>query len=410
MPTPFAPKLLSSINGAIGDMLFCVPDWVFQAHRYSGPDRVSIEGYADILRGMMGAATERMRFTLLTHRSAGRSLERWLSENQLAGKARVLLAPDDIRFTLWAADCCLVCTDESGANTRCLQPRLFPRMDDGRVAELLAASGLAALGRSPLFFQGGNVLVGDDFWFIGADDVRRSLELEFFERRPGESEAAAIDRALRSCLDAGRTAHPIAARVPVFEEARRAVVIDGEPWEEILYYGSHPGTVQPAFHIDLFISLMGRMDDGRFKVLVGDPGMAADLTGLRGGADPMQAAFDDIAAQLGDLGFAVERNPLPLVYYDDPRERLRRWYFASSNNVIVQDAPPIVWMPSYGHHPWPELAHTDAVNRAIWRRHGYDVRMLPNFHSLAARHGGPHCLSKCLARHASAVFPDKYRQ
>ena len=397
---PGAPRLLSTIDGAIENIFFSFPSWIHERARYGPSERRFIDCYLGIVKAIMRTATGRMRFTILTHASATDLLAQWLVRNGLRDKARLIDCPDDLRFTVWADDMFLVGEDQAGRHGYGIVPPQFPRSGDGKVAEVLARSGCFSLRGSPLFFQGGNILVGDDFLLIGADDLCWSLRQGWIACRDGETENAAVRRALRLRLDRGRTAHVVTARAPVHHQTTRAMRDRGEKWTERLYFGNVAGTRQPLFHIDMFISLVGRTDDGRFKLLVGDPRMAATMVGNAGWPDAMVGAFDDIALQLSQRGFAVERNPLPLAYADNHRLRQRVWYFATSNNAIVQRDPPIVWMPSYGHGRWRRFARTDAANRAVWERNGYEVRMLPNCHPIAMRHGGAHCIAKCMARAA----------
>jgi hypothetical protein len=113
----------------------------------------------------------------------------------------------------------------------------------------------------------------------------------------------------------------------------------------------------------------------------------------------MQRVFDDIASQLKAAGFDVIRNPLPLIYMDDEARRERLWYFATSNNALVQNAPAKhVWLPTYGHGNWPELQATDRANAKIWTDLGFDVHPLGDFHAFAENLGAVHCIKKYLER------------
>ena len=116
----------------------------------------------------------------------------------------------------------------------------------------------------------------------------------------------------------------------------------------------------------------------------------------------MAPVFDDIARDLGRRGYAVLRTPLPLVYSDDADARLRSWYFATSNNVLVH-APegerPTVYLPTYAHGPCAAtLAATDRANAEIWEALGYAVVGLGDFHPFAINLGAAHCIKKYLAR------------
>jgi hypothetical protein len=84
---------------------------------------------------------------------------------------------------------------------------------------------------------------------------------------------------------------------------------------------------------------------------------------------------------------------------DDEARRERSWYFATSNNALVQNAPARhVWLPTYGHGSWPELQATDQANAQIWTTLGFEVHELGDFHPFAENLGAVHCIKKYLER------------
>ena len=114
----------------------------------------------------------------------------------------------------------------------------------------------------------------------------------------------------------------------------------------------------------------------------------------------MVEVFDDIARSLARGGFEVTRNPLPLVAVADRARRVREWYFATSNNALVEidGESRRVWLPSYGHTAWPELKATDQANLRIWRGLGFKAQLLGDFHPFAQNLGAVHCIKKYLRR------------
>jgi hypothetical protein len=303
-----------------------------------------------------------------------------------------------MNFTVWAEDAYCICKDELDNETYFVEPASFNRAEDAYIADRVAPKVNLEATQVQLYFQGGNVLIGDSFWFIGADYPAHSLELGFVVPNPGETTAQAVARVYGSLMDHERKLIVIGSRVPVPAMQRRPILVNGELWHEILYFGNAPGTVQPLFHIDMFISLAGKDSSGKYVVLVGSPQMAADLLDEPLAEGAMQDVFDDIAAGLQALGFKVIRNPLPMAYDDDDSERTRYWYFATGNNVLTQDNPKKVWIPTYGHGYWTKVAVTDAENKRIWDSLGYTVEMLPDFHPFAANLGAAHCIKKYLER------------
>jgi hypothetical protein len=155
--------------------------------------------------------------------------------------------------------------------------------------------------------------------------------------------------------------------------------------------------------------------------MVGDPRKAATILGEELPEHGIPDFFDQIAQLLGNAGFEIHRNPLPLVYLEtrmatedinqpdnqkmfDVYLRLqaagqtefamRRWYFASYNNAMVQDAEQKL----DGHDPWSNLRATDDAMIAQWNDLGFDVRPLGDFHPFVQLLGSVHCIQKDIVR------------
>jgi hypothetical protein len=273
---------------------------------------------------------------------------------------------------------------------------------------------------TPLYFQGGNVLVGDDFFLIGADYPARSLRYldkgAIIPEEEGWSRGKLYERILQlygANLDFRRRLIPIGSSLPVLGQQTRTFCKGGKVWTEISNMGNSRdelATVQPLFHIDMFLTLLGRPGPrNKYRVAVGDPAMAAEiikkeLPEYELPDFAMPEVFDDIARTLArQHDFEVVRTPLPLVYSDDEARLERRWYFATSNNCLVQfdrEKPQnnIIWMPTYGYKPWEELKLTDTKTKEIYEGLGFKVRTLTNFHPFAENLGAMHCIKKYLRR------------
>ncbi|MEC4886613.1 MAG: hypothetical protein SAL70_35645 [Scytonema sp. PMC 1070.18] len=115
----------------------------------------------------------------------------------------------------------------------------------------------------------------------------------------------------------------------------------------------------------------------------------------------MAEIFDDIAQTLQNMGFEVIRNPLPITYVDYPEFKTRSWYFATANNCLIQidsSSGNDVWLPTYGHGDWMDLAVIDAENKRIWEELGFKVHQLADFHPFAQNLGSVHCIKKYIER------------
>jgi hypothetical protein len=395
-PTPQKPRIVSSAHGSIKHVLFCYPS-------YAGGDDVYRDVFVDLFRQLPPA----VELTIVAHASVVEDLEEIIQEERPDEVTTIVEAPNYLRYTVWAEDPYVVVEDTAPDSARrfLVEPFTFPRVGDSVVADLVAEASDVQSTQSPLFFQGGNVLIGDDFVLIGVDYMYETLDT-FLRYRPvqgmPEDQAGAQDfiaNLFRETFDADRELFFAGTRLRVPQSESRTVRIDGSEWTEVLYAGS--GHHQPIFHIDMFLSLAGRSASGKYRILVGSPADADRLLDRPSVTHGMNEIFDDVARQLEAQGFEVIRNPLPLTFVDDPAAKERFWYFATSNNCLVQidDATGNhVWLPTYGHGAWSDLAVTDEANRAIWEGLGFDVHQLADFNVFAQNLGSVHCIKKYLAR------------
>ena len=255
-----------------------------------------------------------------------------------------------------------------------------------------------------MYFQGGNILIGDSFFFIGADYPKNSLKYVNQAIFPDTDETPTqlIKRLYSEYLDNSKELYYIGSKIPVPSQTVEEVLINGERWKQVLYMGNKEGTVQPLFHIDMFLSLAGKSTNGKYQVLVGDPKMAAEILNFPESLQySMAEVFNNIAKNISKKeDFEVIRNPLPLVYTDDVQAKIRYWYFATANNCLVENdgQNKNVWLPTYAHGEWRSLSRTDNKNKDIWESIGYTVTFLEDFHPFAENLGAVHCITKYLSR------------
>lgn len=332
----------------------------------------------------------------------------------------VVVAPRYRRFTVWAEDPYVVIEDtDTGGRRYLAEPFVFPRGGDSLAAELVAeASGLEVV-QSPLLFQGGNVLIGDDFVLLGRDyeldtiDIIRS-ESPFTSTNPFSLPAGVDLRAFvrdqfSDLFGRERELEYVFSRLPVPSPSLRPRVDDDGASlpPELIHEGT--GAVQPIFHIDMFISLAGRGPDGRYRLLVGSPALAHEIVGGDWIDHAMVEVFDDIAQLLQQDGFDVTRNPMPLApvltqgsAFGAPDPQVLVWYWATTNNCLVEiddnAGTRRVWLPTYGHGPWGYLRKTDEANRKVWESLGFQVDQLGDFNAFAQNQGSVHCIKKYLER------------
>lgn len=395
IPTPpQTPSLVSSTYGTIEAVLMTLPAYVFLYPSYANP-----------IKDLLAQLPSSCHFFVLVSADHRKELDSWLTTVNAQSRATIVEAPPTMIFTVWAEDAYAATLDIADganltANRHLVEPATFRRVHDALIADEMAKNTSLLQSQVRLYFQGGNILVGDDFWLLGMDYAINSLHLGYVVPQTGEASLAAIERTYGQALDHSRKMHVIGSSLTVPAEEDVPIVINNEPWLERVYKGNLKGTTQPLFHIDMFITPAGRNDDGKQVLLVGDPKAAAEILQMPLSKYAMQHIFNDIADKLTAAGFEVIRNPLPLVYQDDPSSKIRHWYFATANNALVQTTENgrHVWLPTYGHGSWPELAKTDDVNSKIWRNMGYTVHSLGDFHPFAFNLGAVHCITKYLGR------------
>jgi len=394
---PSSPSLVATAAGAIARLLLTIP-------------RYAVEGdpYGVVYRDLIAKLPAQTELVILTHDAVAADVRGWLAAagRTTQGRDEVVVTDDFLGFSVWAEDAYVVISHDDGGDGgdahAFVEPAAFPRYGDALVADQVSSAAQLGLYQAPLHLQGGNVLIGDDFFFVGIDYPLLTFEEGILTAPTRAGEDELLRQVYRRYLDAERTFVPVGTTLPVPPAARRELRLQGATWVEEIYAGNAPGTRQPIFHIDMFVSLAGRGDDGRYRVLVGDPRAAAQLTNEPLQPHAMASVFDDVARDLARRGYAVTRTPLPLVYSDDPDARVRSWYFATSNNVLVHapdGARPSVYIPTYAHGPFADtLAATDRRNAEIWEGLGYDVVALEDFHPFAINLGAAHCIKKYLAR------------
>lgn len=404
------PSLISSAYGKIGRVLLTLPWWIFLNETEAGEEWPAISATAESFKSILAKLPQDTSFIVLIHELAyyqGEDLfspiERfnaWITETNVTGRVEIVEAPKTMNFTIWAEDAYAITEDKRDGEIYFVEPASFRREDDALIADIVAKDTFLERTQARLYFQGGNILIGDEHWLIGMDYPTNSLSYGYIKPLPNETTKEAVERAYGNALDLKRKMITVGSRLPVPSSQEQKFKLNGDDWIEKTYFGNASGTTQPLFHIDMFITLAGRTDDGKPLLAVGDPRLAAKVLGAQVSAHAMAEIFDDIADQLQTIGFEVFRTPLPLTYDDDTAKKERTWYFATSNNALVQftSTSKDVWLPTYGHRKWPELKKTDLENKTIWESKGFKVHQLGDFHPFASNLGAAHCVKKYLSR------------
>jgi hypothetical protein len=420
-----SPRLTSSYEGSIDTIMFAFP-------RYAA-DADLAAGYKSVISALRPGTA----FVVVHAKSLRPEIDRWFTgAGHPLDKVTFVELPDYVNFTDWAEDGYVSLADRAGTSFL-MEPWEFPRSGDTLIAEAVQSVTATKTGQAPLIFQGGNCLIGDDFWLLGKDYFADSVRLVSEARGPVQ-------------VPEGTT--PDAFVTQLFSEfvdrARRLIVVGtNKPIPLRAYYGTREGrnyfldvasdgagTFQPIFHIDMLITLIGKRAD-TFEVLVGSPALADSLLG-RSSPFALDDVYDTLAKQLTQEGFKVHRNPLvheptegTRFSLDQLRElaqrpeneelgpaidelaaagagaktqvTVRTWHHITWNNCLVENSAKHgkhVYMPTFGHGARASLKAIDAEMKRIWTTLGFTVHALGDFNAFAERQGVVHCIKKYLQR------------
>ena len=415
-----APRLVSSHAGAIRRVMLAVPSGVARNLQLSA-------GY----RSLIGALPVGTGFVVVHNRGIREDVEHWFANAGHVGTAVHFVALDDAHaITMWVADGSVAVTDATG-RPRLVEPWHFRRHGDAQIADAVAEHTDIKAAHAPLIFHGGNCLAGDDFWLIGRDHMVETARL--MEQTVGGDCTVPVETMFRRHVDTDRTlvvlggnrADALPGSVGKREGGRLVIEV---PTDGV-------GRLQPVFHIDMMVTLLGRDVAGVFSIMVGSPRLADQILGTTS-PFALQSEFDAIADTLDALGHRVLRNPivhrhkeskaLPLHRIealsgetggawmkpalaelkalgagpDDPVVP-RYWYHVSWNNCLVENAGPAarrVYLPTYGHGADAELDVIDQHMAELWQSEGFQPVLLGNFVPFAKRQGSLHCIAKVLER------------
>ncbi|MFS8097541.1 hypothetical protein LFM09_10420 [Lentzea alba] len=421
------PSLISSWSGTIDSLLLSFPSYGVHTPTLTA-------GYRSVINAMRVGT----RFVVVHHESDRQVVEEWFRGHPEGNVAYVPM-PDYVDFTDWAEDGYLALVDVEEDRTYLLEPWSFPRSGDSLIADNVEEYTSVRASQAPLVFQGGNCLIGDDFWLLGTDYFLDTLELIRSGELPvsvppGHTEVEFVRQLFSRHVDSARELQLVGTSRPLGLKNYYATVAAGEYFLDLP--GGGTGDLQPIFHIDMFVTLAGPGDDGRFRVLVGSPDLADAALGTKSPFS-LQTAYDEIAAEFSRRGFDVQRNPLvhrPQVtqqltfaalrsFADSPdgaelREvvasfaaagaqpetviKVRSWHHITWNNCLVENSSSgrTVYLPTFGHGPEADLAVIDDSMEQLWTGLGFTVVRLADFNAFASRLGVVHCIKKYLGRGA----------
>lgn len=234
--------MLSSWGGALRKILFTLPNPVLGDVGDTDPVRLKLEA---VYRALFAGVPADCKIVVLVKPGRESIARSWLEQSGVDPSRYDVRAMKLANATMWANDPFWTCRRRAHPLDPpvLVEPKQFLRAGDKSVADDLVyhlGYDNRVLARP---FEAGNLLVGDDFYFIGIDTVQ--------DLSPGVLEVGKAYRAMeavrRPIVLGG--AEPDQPLVPIVWTE----MIDGpKPWNvsgPVLPQGSR----QPIFHIDMYV-------------------------------------------------------------------------------------------------------------------------------------------------------------
>jgi hypothetical protein len=424
------PQLISSYEGSIDRLLFCFPSYV-----------VSDSDLVAAYKSLIAALRTGTQFIVIHHESVKNAVASWFDAvTHPAANITFISFRDYVSFTDWAEDAYVSLIDAADDTSYLMEPWSFPRAGDALIAESVQDFSDITATQAPLVFQGGNCLIGSNFWLLGKDYFADSVALTQNSRPPvitpgGTTPESFVNKLFTDYVDGSRKLTILGTNRAIPIKPFYGTKDQGNYYIDIA--GDGTGTFQPIFHIDMLISLIGVNTDGDFEVLLGSPDLADQLLGT---ASPyaLQNVYDELESQLTAAGLKVYRNPLVhrptlgdtftvaqlrSIANQQGNEALlnavnelvsvgavetstaivRTWHHITWNNCLVENSTvqgKHVYLPTFGHAENSDLKVIDQNMKETWEKLGFTVHLLGDFNKFAERQGVVHCIKKYLKRGA----------
>ena len=279
--------------------------------------------------------------------------------------------------TIWAQDG-YSCIKKEDGTTVLLEPLDFTRGGDHFVADQVAAETNMEIETTKYHLEGGNILAGDNYILIGKDYLHRNEAITGESKKKitnGFKKLFGVDHVIWLGFD-----DPVNFPIDVFQ-----------------------GKYQPIFHIDMYITLAGKSDNGKELVFVADAKWAKKILDQDPPPATIVQAFNKTAdwlAQYNKDGLQFEVKRLPIDLWDVNNTQ---GTFLTYNNCLIEvfGDTKNVYFPAYSS------VAPGSINRRkldeevanIFENSGFNVRLLNGaYEELCKRGGSIHCITKALDR------------
>ncbi|MFT5645928.1 MAG: hypothetical protein ACI976_000604 [Aureispira sp.] len=286
------------------------------------------------------------------------------------------------------------------------------------------------LKQTNLAFEGGNILVGDDFMLVGANDYHPQA----YEKCFGIKTIFVKTSIPPPYIEYYTSKDKFLNKFPLPSDIKR----------------------QPIFHLDMFLTLVGfNAEKTKYTIVVGQPKLGVEnlqdidhefYLVLNDWLTQMQASICSCINNLKnsfrdqlEVELDIVSIPLVLTYNDivDLDTKKREWFWATYNNCLVenieathtQKSSKKVWLPSYGspasdfskkemssnlradirqhlrigypviYGNWTYLEKYDQAGKYIWEALGFEVCLLEqSYIPFVRQYGSLNCFTNCIER------------
>jgi hypothetical protein len=330
---------------------------------------------------LLAAFPEDMAVAVLVDHDQSGQVEEWLSGLRLSCRLEVTRVGDGkLRKPIaWIRDAFL-CSSENG-QTKYL--KTGTRSEDGQAFWLGETDG-TPVETLPVALDGGDCLVGSDFWLVGANAIATTAAMagKAGDYAMAEARLASVDRR-RMIVTGFRLSDVNRARAGL-----RGTTTQTAGASEPSKHSAANRIMQNWAHIDLVVSVTGARDgEGREILLVASTTLPP--APYSAAAATQDRRLDALALHLARNGFSIIRNPVP--FASSPKR------IFAYNNVIAELHPQRVWLPQFAS-PDGEFSDIDAANARIWTELGFTVVPVPGWRAFTASDASIRCAANVLRR------------
>jgi hypothetical protein len=267
------------------------------------------------------------------------SVRQWSSQGLVENPGRIKIENTNKYLSLWAQDSTLVV-----GNNVVEQDRVgYPGYDDMKVASELAkvTPELKYRKLEGVYIDGGNQLADRKNIFVGTDAV--AYGVYDMKQYPAKYQKIVSDMGLQTNSSMSQ------------QDMIKLIMDSTFPHQKIVMVG-YKGK-QPAFHIDMAITPLGKKDpaSGKPVMLVGDPSMAVKI--LKDVKTNSPGKYKQYQNQIKDKVSGTSRNPLDTMMKEVGNDRELQEGFDALAKGFEKDGYKVDRVPYLGgtnlhNHPW----------------------------------------------------------